>query len=293
MTLLLQLLVNAVCNAAIYALLAIGFGLIYRSLRFFNIGFGAVYVIASYVVIALSETFGIPLFASIPLGIFAGILSSILIDRLVFSPLEGYGAPTGVLLVASLGVYIAIVNLIALIFGNEIKIITKGMEPSFTIGPIIVTRIQIAQILIGWTGAILFWLSIRKNTLVKAIWAMGIAPELVIALGLPYKRMRAIVFSLSALFAAAASIITTLDVGIDPHVGMGALLTGAVAVIVGGVNFYWGWVSGASLIALLQAIGVWLFSAKWNELITFGILIITLIFRPDGIFSPKRRAEER
>lgn len=293
MTLLAQLLLNALCNAATYSLLAIGFGLFYRSLRFFNIGFGAVYVVTSYAVITASQALGLPLFVSIPSGlIFAGLVS-VLMDKLIFHPLDKHGSSSGVLLVASLGIYIAIINLIALIFGNEIKILSKGMEPSYSLGSLIITRIQIIQILVGWLTTILFWLAIRKNTLIKAIWAMGKVPELIRALGLPYNQMRAIVFFLSALFAGLASIATSFDVGFDPHVGMGALLTGAVAVIVGGVDIYWGWICGASLIAFLQAIGVWLFSAKWNELITFALLIITLLFRPHGIFSQKRRAEEK
>jgi branched-chain amino acid transport system permease protein len=293
MTLLFQLLLNALVNAAIYSLLAVGFGLVYRSMRFFYIAYGAVYVTASYTVIALMENMGMSYHSVLIAGIMVGVLAGIAMDKAVYLPLEKRGASTGVLFIASLGLYILVINIIALIFGNEVKIISKGIEPSFSFGSFVITRIQGIQFLTGWIFIIAFWLIIRKNTFMKGIWAMGENPALVKVLGLPYKRMRNAVFMLSSLFAGTASVLTALDVGIDPHVGMSALLTGAVAVLVGGVDMFWGWIAGAFILSILQSIAVWQFSARWNDLITFGMLIAVLLFRPQGLFSPKKRREER
>ncbi len=293
MTLLLQLLHNALVNAAIYSLLAVGFGLVYRSMRFFHIAFGAVYIVSTYMVIAATVNFGLPLPPSIAIGLLIASVTGWIMDRTVYFPLENAGATPGVLFIASLGIYILFVNLIALLFGNEVKILLKGIEPSFSIGSLIFTRMQFIQFAVGWIVVLFFWIGIRKNTLIKGIWAMGETPVLVRVLGLPYKRMRTVVFTLSSALAGTASILTALDVGIDPHVGMQALLTGAVAVIVGGVDVFWGWIGGALILAVLQSIAVWQFSARWNDLITFGILIATLLLRPQGLFSPKKRREER
>ncbi|MEA1934014.1 MAG: hypothetical protein U9N60_06250 [Thermodesulfobacteriota bacterium] len=153
---------------------------------------------------------------------------------------------------------------------------------------------QLVQFSSGWFLVIIFWLFIRKNRLAKGIWAMGETPTLVIVLGLPYNLMQTAVFVISAIFAGTASLlIQALDIGIDPHVGMHALLTGAVAVLVGGVEVYWGWIGGATLLAVLQSISVWQFSARWSDLITFSVLILTLLFRPHGLFAPRKRREER
>ncbi len=292
MTLLLQLLVNGIVTASLYSLLAVGFGLVYRSMRFFHIAFGAVYILASYAVILMRDTFGFPLSVSIIIGLTIGVVGGVLMDRLVYLPLEKRSAGSGVLLVASLGIYILFVNLIALIFGNEVKILSAGIAPSYTFGPLIISRMQTVQCLMGWLLVTVFWFIIRRNTFMKGVWAMGEKQRLVRVLGLPYEFMRVVVFALSSLFAGAASLLVALDVGIDPHVGMQALLTGAVAVIVGGVDLFWGWIAGAFLLAVLQSLAVWQFSARWNDLVTFGILIITLLFRPQGLFAPIRRREE-
>lgn len=290
---LLQLILNGVINASIFSILAVGFGIVYRSLRFFYITFGAIYIIAPYMVVAGMNVIGLPMPVSILIGLIIGILIGVLMERAVFLPLERAGATAAVLFVASLALYIIIVNLIALTFGNEIKILSKGLEPTYSIGALILTRIQVIQFFTGGLIVTAFWFIIRNNTLMKGIWAMGETPNLVLALGLPYESMRMILFALSSAFASAASLLVTLELGIDPHVGMRALLTGAVAVFVGGVEVFWGWIGGAVILALLQSFVVWQFSANWNDLITFGILIVTLLFRPQGLFSPKKRREER
>jgi branched-chain amino acid transport system permease protein len=290
MNLLLQLLLNAIVNAAIYGLLAVGFGIVYRSMRFFHIAYGAIYIIASYTVVAAS---GLPPALSIPVGIAIGAIAGVLMDKAIYHPLERLGATPGVLFIASLGIYIFFVNLIALSFGSEAKIISKGIEPSFSIGSLVATRMQAVQFFFGWTLIIAFWLIIRKNTLMKGLWAMGETPTLVMVLGLPYRFMRMMVFALSSVFVGIASLLTALDVGIEPHVGMHALLTGAVAMIIGGVDVFWGWIGGAVILAILQSLVVWQFSARWNDLITFSLLIAVLLFRPQGLLSPRKRREER
>lgn len=293
MPLFLQLLLNGLVNASIYSLLAVGFGLVFRSLRLLHIAFGAIYIIGSYTLYAGINSAGLPMMVSLFLGLVMAGGVGVLMDRSVYLPLQQAGGGGGVLLIASLGIYIFVLNFIALIFGNEVKILSEGVEPSFSFGSLLLTRIQILQFVIGWSIIVIFWIATRKNRFIKAMWAMGETPDLILVLGLPYKLMRFALFGISSLFAATASMLVTLDVGIDPHVGMSALLTGAVAVLVGGVNVFWGWVGGAVLLALLESIAVWQFSAKWNDLITFGMLIVVLLFRPQGLFSPKKRTEER
>lgn len=136
------------------------------------------------------------------------------------------------------------------------------------------------------------FLLFRKLKYFKAIWAMGEEPELVQTLGIPIWNLRRSVFIISSSLVAVASILTAFDVGIDPHIGMSAFLMGAVAVLVGGKDNPIGWVLSALIIAEIQSIVIWKFSARWNDAITFGILILVLLIRPQGIFSKEKRVEE-
>jgi branched-chain amino acid transport system permease protein len=292
MDLLLQLLLNALVNASIFSLLAVGFGIVYRSMRFFYIAYGGIYVFASYSMIALQYYLHLPAQFFIPLSVLAAVSTSLLMERVIYLPLDRRGATPAVLFVVSLGAYVFIINGIALVFGSDIKVLSKELGPSFALGSLTITRMQVLQLLVGVVLLFAFWALIRKNNYMKGIWAMGETPELVRVLGLPFELMRMAVYLISSAFAAVASILVAFDTGMDPYVGMRAVLTAAVAVLVGGVNVFWGWIGGAILLAVLQSMAVWQFPAKWSDLITFGILVCTLIFRPQGLFSPRKRREE-
>lgn len=290
MTLLVQLLINGLVTGALYALVALGFGVVYRSTKVFHLALGAIYTAGAYgtyTVLKWGKETGIII------GILTALIFGLLIERLVYRPLYKRDSSSGVILIASLGVYIFLVNLIALIFGNEVKILSPGIEPSYSFGGIILTRIQIIQFIAGVLIILLWLILLKKSRFFKAVWAMGDEPVLVRVLGLPLWRLRDAVFLLSSFLVAVSSILIGFDVGIDPHIGLPAFLIGAVAVFVGGIGNFSGWVASAFIIAELQSLVIWKFSARWNDAITFVVLIIVLLLKPQGVFSVKGRMEEK
>ncbi|WP_457639680.1 branched-chain amino acid ABC transporter permease [Persephonella sp.] len=289
MELLIQLLVNGLISSSLYALLAVGFGIVYRSLKFFHIAYGGIYLVASYTAIFFVQNLNLSIYFSMLTGLLMAVLISIFIEKTVYLPFERKNTGSGVLFVVSLGIFIVLQNLIAMIFGNDIKALDFPVEGSFSLGSIIVTKIQILQFFTGIIVVLIFWLLTKKNTFFKALWAMGDNPELIRVLGYPYHKMRILVFSLSAVFVSIGSVLTTIDIGIDPNVGMKALLIGAIAVIVGGINSFFGWVLGAFFLGMFEAVSVWKFSSNWSELITYTLLILTLLFKPEGLISVVKR----
>ena len=292
MKLLLQLLANGLVNGAIFSLIAISFGLVYRTTRIFHIALGGIYTASSYFLFVFFKTMNLPLWVSLLLALFFASLLGWGIEKGGYRPFFWKEAGGGVVLIASLGIFIFLENSIALIFGNETKIISSGLEPSFNLGPVILTRIQIIQFLVGLLLSILLGIMVKKVKIVKALWAMGDEPNLVRVVGLPFYFLRSLVFLISSFYAAVASMLTSIDVGMDPHVGMSALLTGAVAVMVGGVERFSGWIAGAFVLAILQSLAVWKISARWTDLVTFSLLIIVLLTRPQGILGMRKRLEE-
>lgn len=289
MNLLIQLMLNGLVTASMYALVAVGFGLVYRTTNILHIAIGGIYTLSAYIAYSIIKTGDIP---ALLLGIVGAAVIGVIIEIGIYKPLYRKKSTSGVLLISSLGMYIIIVNIIALIFGNEVKILRTGIEESFTFGEFILTRIQVTQLIGGIILLILLLLLFRKLKYFKAIWAMGEEPGLVQTLGIPIWNLRRSVFIISSALVAVASILTAFDVGIDPHVGMSAFLMGAVAVLVGGKDNPIGWVLSALIIAEIQSIVIWKFSARWNDAITFGILILVLLIRPQGIFSREKRVEE-
>jgi branched-chain amino acid transport system permease protein len=184
------------------------------------------------------------------------------------------------------------VNLIALLFGNEIKIIYSGVQPSYNLGNIIVTQIQIIQLVSFIFLLISYLLFMKKTSFGKLIMAFSNNPELLLSVGVNIFNLRTIIFIISGVFAGVSSCLVASDTGMDPWGGMSLLLVGMVSLIVGGVGKFNTAALGGFLIGIIQSLVVWKTSAKWQDCITFLILIIFLLFKPEGILGTKRRFEE-
>ncbi len=292
MQLLLQLLVNGFINAALFSLMAIGFGLVYRSLYIFHIAYGALYVVGTYFLYIFAVILKIPIILSILLSICFTSVIGVIIEKTVYFPFYKKKSGSGAIMVASLGIYIVIENLIALIFGNEVKIASQSIEKSYEIGPILLTKIQIVEFIVSIFTIMVFFLFLKRVKIFKAIWAMGDQPELIPILGISLKKLRTIVFAISSAFIALPACLISIDIGMDPHTGMSYLLIAVVAVLFGGIDNFWGWVIGAGFLSEIQSLAIWKFSSRWTDLVTFLILIIFLLFKPEGMLGISKRAEE-
>ncbi|MDD5266664.1 MAG: branched-chain amino acid ABC transporter permease [Methylococcales bacterium] len=293
MNLLLQLIADGLVNGILFALLACGFGLVYRSARVFHLAFAGLFLISPYVAYVVNVWLHAPIWLAVTLGVVAGAVAGYIVEVLLYHPFFRRKASNSAVMVASLGAFIVIENVLAIIFGNELRTVDRGLASSFDFGPITLTTIQIFQFLIGSAALVALGVAIRKVRLFKAIWALGDEPELVPVLGLPLTRYRKIVFTLSAALGGLAGCLIAVDVGVDPHMGMSYLLIAAVAMLTGGIDRYTGWVLGGVALALLQSLMVWQFSAKWVDLVTFTVLIGVLVVRPQGILGLRKRLEEQ
>lgn len=292
MSLFLQLLINGIVAGAVAILYAIGFGFVYRSLKVFHIALGAQFVFAAY----LFYTFLVPAKLPIPAAVALTLLSSAglaaLIEYAVYRPFARKGCSSGVVMIASLGVMIVVENLIALIYGNEVKTVSSALEPSLVFGSLRLTRIQLVELGVGLGLFALVGAVLKFGRWSKAVWALGDQPELVPVLGLPMNALRLVMMIASGSLVAVAAMLVSWDIGMDPHIGMHYLLLGSVAVFFGGVDRYWAWGAGALILSALQSLAVWRFSAQWTDLVTFGALVFVLVFRPQGLFGLRRRLEE-
>ncbi|MBE6372944.1 MAG: branched-chain amino acid ABC transporter permease [Lentisphaerae bacterium] len=292
MNLFLQLLGNGLVQGAMALCLAAGFGFVYRSLRIFHIAMGGQFVFSCYAFYFFAVRLNWGFFWS---GLTALVLSAafgVLIELAVYRPFFKKNSSSGVMMIASLGVMIIVENLIALGFGNEVKTISNQLEPSAVLGGLRFTRIQLIQFFGGiaiFAGAGLLTGYVRYF---KAVWAMGEQPELIPVLGLPQSLLRLTVMVLSSVMIAVPAILISWDIGMDPHVGMHYLLLASVAVFFGGTDRYLSWGIGTMVLAVLQSLAVWKFSARWTDLVTFGALVVILLFRPQGVFGTRKRLEE-
>jgi len=287
-----QFLANGLINGAIYSLVGIGFALVYNTTKIFHIAYAGVYTTSAYSFYFFYKILHFPVFISFLIGIITAILLNFLIEVFIYKPAYIKKASLLTSLISSMGCYGIIVNLIAILFGNETKIISSEIEKSFQFGNVILTRIQIIQFMSFIFLFILYLFFLKKTKFGKLIRAFSDNPDLLFTQGIDILNLRKLVFLISGVFAGVASCLVAIDVGMDPNVGMNVLLVGMVSLIIGGVGRFESVVLGGFLIGIIQNFVVWKFSAKWQDSITFFLLIIFLLFRPQGLFGERKRVEE-
>lgn len=288
-----QLILNGIIAGSIYALIAIGFTIIYRTVKFFHFAHGVVYTTGAYLAYTLFILLGINPLVSFFLSITLTALLGIAIDRFVYYPLRKRNAPNLVYLIASFGVFIFIQNLLQLIFGAQILTLRTGpIKEGHQILGAVITDIQILIIAVSFVLFAIGWLFIQKTKLGKAIRAVADDPIGARVVGINSERIILFVFAIGSALAGAAGILISLETNIEPTMGMNAILKGIVASIVGGIGNIPGALLGGLFIGLAENLGIWKIQAGWKDTIAFAILIIFLLFRPSGIMGIKTKKEK-
>jgi len=297
-----QILVNGIVSGAIYVLIALGFAVIYRTVRFFNFAHGVVYAAGVYFAYAVfscwflvfSEEGGyLSWIAAVLAGIIGAGILGVLIDRLVYKPLRKKKAPNLVFLLASFGIFIFIQNLIQLIFGAQILSIRTGaVKEGHHIFGAVITNIQITILVVSVSLCVALWLYIKKAKLGKAMRAVADDPLAASVVGINPERIILAAFAIGSALAGAAGILVSLETNIEPTMGMNAILKGIIASIIGGIGSIPGAMFGGLLLGIAENLGIWKISAGWKDCIAFVILIIFLLLRPGGIMNVKSKGEQ-
>lgn len=281
-----QILANTLITASVYGLLAIAFNLIYGTIRFFDLSYAAIPVIGAYSVLFFAKILHLPLWISIILGIIIGSLFSYLFYRLVYIPLRDRKASKMIFLVASLGLYTVAISVIPMLFTSQFQTLSNLVTiTTSTIGAAIVTNIQLVFIaafaIIGIGTAII----LKHSRTGKAVRAIADDEEVTKTMGINTQAIIGKVFIVGGAIAALAGILVGFDTGMEPNMGFSLLLKAVIACIIGGVGNIYAGIIGAILLALIENVGVWYFSAEWKDLIAFTVLILFLVIRPQGLIK--------
>lgn len=283
-----QLVINSVIAGAVYALVGIGFALVYNVSRFFHFTHGVIFTFGAYSAFFFAKKMGVPIYFSIPIAVVVTTLVGSSLHLLVFDPIRRRNNAPLILLLSSLGVYIILQNLISMSFGDDIKTLRSGVieEGAIFFG----ARITLAQTSIMLTSSILivavmFFLS--RTRFGMAMQVVSSNEQLAEVCGIKIGEVLLGTFGLGSALGVIAGILVSLDVDMTPTMGLPALMMGVVAVIIGGIRSIKGIFLGALLLGFAQHLGTWMISSQWQDAIAFFILIVFLIFKPEGFLGKK------
>jgi len=286
----MQILANGIISGFTIALLAVAFSVVFLPTRIFHIALGGIYAAVPYAAWACLQG-GLTWYAAVPAAILVAVLLSLATEYLNHAPLERKGASSGAHLIASLGLYIMIVQVIALIWGSQTKVLRIGLDQVFTFEDVIITRAQGIAAAVSVGTLVLFYVWLRFSNLGLQFRALADNPKELALRGYNIRRLRLLAFGVSGLLAAIGALVVAYDVGFDPYGGLIALLLAVVAVIIGGRQSFLGPVLGGLLLGVVRSEVVWFLSARWQEAVTFLLLALFLFVRPYGLVGRKVRLE--
>jgi len=285
--LFLQLLVNGIIAGSVYALLGLGFGIIYSATRTFHFAHGAVYSMAGYLAFQFHVFWHLPLTLAIALALLGAILLGIGVEGLIYRPLRRVGASPMEILLSSLGLFILLTNFMIILWRSDPRVlpVAESIRKGVEIGGIWVTYLQliIIAISVGLWGILLVFS--QRTQMGKAIRALESDPEMTEIVGIDPVNMRYLVYGVGSALGGVSSILTAMDMGIDPNSGIMALLIAVIAVIVGGIGNYSGTALAGLLLGVAENMGIWKIPSEWKSSIAFGILVIFILFRPTGLLK--------
>ncbi len=286
----IQILLNSVVSGLLLSLVAIGFTYIFRVTRVFHLAHGGMYVAGAFTwwwLLTLTNNWLVALVISI-------LVITILIylmEKTVYIPLNKGQFNQSISLIASMGLYVIVVNTLAMLFGNENKILQNQVSGSYEIGGIILLKVQLIQAVAGLMAIVtfLFYLKLTRSNLALQAISDNESISKVFGINTDYARVK--VFIAGSILACIAAILKTIETGIDPQAGMGITLTSAVvAILVSRLNVLLIIVFSIGL-AILQNLVEWFLNAQWKDGITFLILLLVILFRTEGIIRYNLRKD--
>jgi len=287
MSILPQLIANSLIAGAIYLLVALGFNLIFSVTKFFNLAHGAMAVVAGYSVFYFGKMLGWNVYLVIILAVLIAGCLGFGVDKVVYRPLRRRKASNLVLLVASLGVFTVLQAVIAILFSSQFQTISSLWPDNkvYEFNGAIMTQVQIVMLLAGLIIAALLAFVLKKTMFGKAVKAIGDDEEVAKIIGVDTNKIIGKVFFIGSAMAGLAGILVGVDTGLEPTMGLELLLNGIIAAIIGGLGNLYGGVLGAFLLGFVENFGIWKIPGEWKAAIAFGLLIIFLLFRPQGIIK--------
>jgi branched-chain amino acid transport system permease protein len=293
-TIALQLVVNSLIAGLVLAVVAIGFHLAFRTVKVFHLAHGAVFAAGAYLYLLVGTA--LTGLAGFTVGLVAAVVGAGFVawalDRLVYRRLAAKGAGQEISLVASMGMYILLVEGLAWMFGNQARTVALPWSGSFDLAGLMLAPAQGLQLLVCVVALGLLLLAFRSE---RALAFRAVMSQATIAsvMGVNANAVKASAMVIGGALAGLAGSLVVMDTGIHPHAGLGITLSAAVAVILGGARSFHGTIIAALALALVQTLTEWFLSAAWKEGITFFILIVVLLWKTEGIIAFNLRPEER
>ncbi len=285
----LQQLVNGLSIGSIYALIALGYTMVYGIIKLINFAHGDMYMIGAYLGLISITVFKLPFFLALISTMILTALIGIIIERIAYKPLRKSTRVAA--LITAIGVSFFLQNIVSRIMGAKIYTFPPVLANKlFTIGGI---RINSQQVVIFITAILLMFLLqvvVQKTKVGRAMRSVAVDTDAAKLMGVNVDQTITLTFAIGSSLAAAAGIMVGIYYNtINPLMGFAPGLKAFVAAVFGGIGIIPGAMLGGFFIGLIETFVSGYGSTLYKDAVVYGILILVLIIKPSGLLGKNKK----
>ena len=286
MEILLRQILNGLSLGSVYALIAVGYSLVYSILLFSNFAHGGFLVIGGYICYYAMLSAGMDIAtAAISAMVGAGVVA-VFTDRLAYRPIRERSSRTIYLMIASMGISIVIENIFVVSVGGRFRAL-PAIFPSGSInlgGVVTASYFDLFSLVISAIFLVILQLFLIKTKWGLAIRAAAYNLRTAGLIGVNVNRLIAIVFFVAGVLAAVGGIFLSARYTLYPQMG-GITIKAFIAAVIGGLGSLPGAVIGSLVLGLAEMLTTAYISSQFRDILVFSLLILTLLFKPTGFFN--------
>jgi branched-chain amino acid transport system permease protein len=282
---MLEILIVGAVSSAIYAMLAVGFTLIFGVARVLNLAHGSFYALGAYGAYFFTSHLKLPLLPAALLAIALVAGFGIVVERVLIRPMRK--SQLAVLMI-TLAVALVIEQALFLTFGSEYRNVPAFVDAKFTIAGVDVGGARLLALGVSAVLIAALWTFIQRTRLGSAILAISQDPIAAQYMGIPSDRIFSVVMGISAALAATAGVLAGPFLTVQPTMWLLPIVKAFAIVVVGGLGSIPGSILAALMLGYAETIVAYTISNAWTEIVSVLATLLMLVVRPAGIFG--RRA---
>ena len=282
----LQLLINGICLGAVYALIAVGFAIVFSVLKFSNFAHGGMISACAFLGYFFQASFETPppIWVTIIFSSVSGVIFALFLDTIAYRSIRRNKSPNIYYFLASLTISIIITSILNIFFSkNPLAYPALFSSTTFSVGSLKISKMDTMILAVSVVLLVALMLLINKTKIGLAIRAVAINPETSKIMGINSSLIIIMVFSIAGCLAGVSGVLLGCKYGVYPDLGQTMMIKGFIASVIGGLGSLGGAIIAAFALGIIEMICTYMFGSLSTPVMTFVVMLLFLFIRPQGI----------
>ena len=284
----IEQLINGLRTGSIYALIAIGYTMVYGIAKMINFAHGDIIMVGAYALYFSISVLGLPVPVALVITVIVCAVLGVVIEKVAYKPLRS--APPLAVLITAIGMSFFLQSASLLIFGST-PIPFQSVIPNvnISVGPVVISSITVVTLIVTAISMILLTLFVNKTKMGSAMRAVSEDKGAAELMGINVNSTISLTFAVGSALAAVAGVLYICQYqSMKPTLGALPGIKAFVAAVLGGIGSIPGAMLGGILLGLIESVSKAYISTELADAIVFGVLIVVLLFRPSGLLGKKK-----